>query len=66
MRPRPVADVLGKTVKKRAVSVAAGTSACCDNGLHDQLIDVKISHRHRFWRRLKAWRGYASRQSAEM
>jgi len=62
----PAAAILGKTVKKRAVSVAADPSACCDNGLHDQLTDVKISHRRRVRRRLRAWQRYASRQSAEM
>jgi hypothetical protein len=31
--PAPAA-ILGNAVKKRAVSVAADPSACCDNGLH--------------------------------
>jgi hypothetical protein len=57
---------VGKAVKKRAASVAADPSACCDNGLHDQLTDVKICRRHRVRPRLKSWQGYASRQSAEM
>jgi hypothetical protein len=53
-------------VKKRAAPVAADPSACCDNDLHDQMADVKISHKSRVRRRLRAWQGYASRQSAEM
>jgi hypothetical protein len=53
-------------VKKRAVPVAADPSACCDSGRHNQLTDVEICRRDRVRRRLKAWQGYASRQSAEM
>jgi hypothetical protein len=66
MRPRPAAAIVGKTVKKRAVSVAADTSAWCDNGRYDQSTDAQICHRHRGRPRLKAWQRYASRQSAEL
>jgi len=50
MRPRggdrrPAAAILGKTVKKRAGTVAADTSACCDNGRHDRLTDREICRR---------------------
>jgi hypothetical protein len=37
----PAAAILGKTVKKRAVTVATDTSACCDNGRHDQPTGAK-------------------------
>jgi hypothetical protein len=57
-----VAAVLGKTMKKRAVSVAAYPSACCDSGLHDRLSNVKIYRRYRVQPRLMAWQRCASRQ----
>jgi hypothetical protein len=65
-RLRPAAAILGKTVKKRAVMVAADTSACCNNGRHDQLTHAQICHRHRVRPRLKAWQRRASRQHPEM
>jgi hypothetical protein len=55
-RPQPevrlpaAAAILGKTVKKSAASVAADTSACCDNGRHNRLTDLKICRRHRIGR----------------
>jgi len=51
-RLRPAAANLGRTVKKRAVTVAADTSACCDNGRRDRLTDAKICQRHRVRPRL--------------
>jgi hypothetical protein len=65
-RLRPAAAILGKTVKKRAVSVAAGTSACCDNGRYNQSTDLKICRRYCVRPRLKAWQGCASRQSPKI
>jgi hypothetical protein len=65
-RLRPAAAILGKTVKKRAVSVAADNRACCGNGRHDRLADAKICHPHRVRPRLKAWQDRASRQSPKI
>jgi hypothetical protein len=57
---RPAAAILGKAVKKRAASVAADPSACCDNGLHGQLTNAKICHRRRIRRQSTAWQGGAA------
>jgi hypothetical protein len=57
---------VGKTVKKRAVPVAADTSICCDNGRYDQLTDVKKCRRHRVRPRLMAWQDRASRRSPKI
>jgi hypothetical protein len=65
-RLRPAAAIVGKTVKKRAVSVAAGTSACCDNGRYDQPTDAKICRRHRVRPQLMARQDRASRQSPKI
>jgi len=65
-RLRPAAAIVGKTVKKRAVSVAADNKACCDDCRYDQPTDVKKCRRHRVRPRLMAWRDRASRQSPKI